>query len=97
MYLNRRSLPFPAGGGSSSEASDHPSAQMILTALSIGKPIDEFTIESPFSQYFVAMFSEVAMAFGIASLGTTRTRIAGAEIVDVSYPGFLDLLHARTS
>ncbi len=39
----------------------------------------------------------LAMAFAIAGLGTTRTRIAGAEIVNVSYPGFLDLLAARTA
>lgn len=39
----------------------------------------------------------LAMAFAIAGLGAPRTRIAGAAIVDVSYPGFLDLLAARTS
>lgn len=39
----------------------------------------------------------LAMAFAIAALGTDGTRIAGASIVDVSYPGFLDELAARTS
>ena len=39
----------------------------------------------------------LAMAFAIAGLGAPRTRIAGASIVDVSYPGFLELLAARTS
>lgn len=39
----------------------------------------------------------LAMAFAIAGLGTGGTRITGADIVDVSYPGFLDLLAARTS
>lgn len=39
----------------------------------------------------------LAMAFAIAALGTTGARIAGASVVDVSYPGFLDLLAARTS
>lgn len=39
----------------------------------------------------------LAMAFAIAGLGAPGTRIGGASIVDVSYPGFLDLLAARTS
>lgn len=39
----------------------------------------------------------LAMAFAIAALGAPGTRIDGASIVDVSYPGFLDLLAARTS
>jgi 3-phosphoshikimate 1-carboxyvinyltransferase len=39
----------------------------------------------------------LAMAFAIAALGAPRSRIAGASVVDVSYPGFLDLLAARTS
>ena len=39
----------------------------------------------------------LAMAFAIAGLGTPGTSITGASIVDVSYPGFLDLLAARTS
>lgn len=39
----------------------------------------------------------LAMAFAIAALGTTGARIEGASVVDVSYPGFLDLLAARTS
>jgi len=39
----------------------------------------------------------LAMAFAIAALGTPGTRITGADIVDVSYPGFLELLAARTS
>ena len=39
----------------------------------------------------------LAMAFAIAGLGTVGTHIAGAQVVDVSYPGFLDLLAARTS
>ena len=39
----------------------------------------------------------LAMAFAIAGLGSVRTRIAGAEVVNVSYPGFLDLLAARTT
>ena len=39
----------------------------------------------------------LAMAFAIAGLGAPGTRITGASIVDVSYPGFLDLLAARTS
>lgn len=39
----------------------------------------------------------LAMAFAIAGLGIAGTRIAGAHVVDVSYPGFLDLLAARTS
>ena len=39
----------------------------------------------------------LAMAFAIAGLGAPGTRIEGASIVDVSYPGFLDLLAARTS
>ena len=38
----------------------------------------------------------LAMAFAIAGLGARGTSIAGASIVDVSYPGFLDLLAART-
>ncbi|HUF24928.1 MAG TPA: 3-phosphoshikimate 1-carboxyvinyltransferase [Vicinamibacterales bacterium] len=39
----------------------------------------------------------LAMAFAIAALGAPGTRIDGASVVDVSYPGFLDLLAARTS
>lgn len=39
----------------------------------------------------------LAMAFAIAGLGSTGTRIAGADVVDVSYPGFLELLAARTA
>jgi 3-phosphoshikimate 1-carboxyvinyltransferase len=39
----------------------------------------------------------LAMAFAIAGLGSPRTHIAGASVVNVSYPGFLDLLAARTS
>ncbi len=39
----------------------------------------------------------LAMAFAIAALGTGRSHIEGASVVDVSYPGFLDLLAARTS
>lgn len=39
----------------------------------------------------------LAMAFAIAGLGAPGTRITGASVVDVSYPGFLDLLAARTS
>ena len=39
----------------------------------------------------------LAMAFAIAGLGTTGSHITGASIVDVSYPGFLDLLAAHTS
>ena len=39
----------------------------------------------------------LAMAFAIAALGTTGAHITGASVVDVSYPGFLDLLAARTS
>lgn len=39
----------------------------------------------------------LAMAFAIAGLGTAGTHITGAQVVDVSYPGFLELLAARTS
>jgi 3-phosphoshikimate 1-carboxyvinyltransferase len=39
----------------------------------------------------------LAMAFAIAALGAPGSRITGADVVDVSYPGFLDLLAARTS
>lgn len=39
----------------------------------------------------------LAMAFAIAALGQPRSRIAGAGVVDVSYPGFLALLAERTS
>ena len=39
----------------------------------------------------------LAMAFAIAGLGIAGTHIAGAQVVDVSYPGFLDLLAARTT
>jgi 4-hydroxy-tetrahydrodipicolinate reductase len=56
------------------DAADHPAGEMILTALSMGKPLDEVSIDSPFSQYFVAMFSEVATAFGLA-IGVTFDRL----------------------
>lgn len=39
----------------------------------------------------------LAMAFAIAALGTSGAHITGASVVDVSYPGFLDLLAARTA
>lgn len=39
----------------------------------------------------------LAMAFAIAGLGLPETHIAGAHVVDISYPGFLELLAARTS
>ncbi|MEX2273392.1 MAG: 3-phosphoshikimate 1-carboxyvinyltransferase [Vicinamibacterales bacterium] len=39
----------------------------------------------------------LAMAFAIAALGEPGSHIAGAGIVDVSYPGFLTLLAERTS
>ncbi|HEX6322137.1 MAG TPA: 3-phosphoshikimate 1-carboxyvinyltransferase [Vicinamibacterales bacterium] len=39
----------------------------------------------------------LAMAFAIAALGAPGTRIDGASAVDVSYPGFLELLAARTT
>ena len=39
----------------------------------------------------------LAMAFAIAALGAPRSRIAGAGVVDVSYPGFLTMLAERTS
>lgn len=39
----------------------------------------------------------LAMAFAIAALGEPASHIAGAGIVDVSYPGFLALLAERTS
>jgi hypothetical protein len=59
------------------DAAKHPAAQMILEALAIGKPIDSVTIESPFSQYFVGMFTEVATAFGNA-LGIKWDRLEPA-------------------
>jgi 3-phosphoshikimate 1-carboxyvinyltransferase len=39
----------------------------------------------------------LAMAFAIAALGAPASRIMGADVVDVSYPGFLTLLAERTS
>lgn len=48
------------------DASKHPAAQMILEALAIGKPLDTINEASPFFQYFKAMFTEVATAFGEA-------------------------------
>lgn len=39
----------------------------------------------------------LAMAFAIAALGAPSSVIAGASVVDVSYPGFLTLLAERTS
>jgi len=39
---------------------------MLAEALGIGKPPAEVTAESPYTQYFTAMFSEVATAFGHA-------------------------------
>jgi 3-phosphoshikimate 1-carboxyvinyltransferase len=39
----------------------------------------------------------LAMAFAIAALGAPSSVITGADVVDVSYPGFLTLLAERTS
>jgi hypothetical protein len=48
------------------DAARHPAVVMLVEALGIGKPLDQVTSESPFTQYFTAMFFEVATAFGHA-------------------------------
>jgi len=55
-------------------AARHPAAVMIAEALGIGKPLDQVTVESPFTQYFIGMFSEVATAFG-HGIGVTFDRL----------------------
>lgn len=48
------------------DARTHPAAQMMLEALSIGRPLDALSDRSPFFLYFKAMFTEVATALGEA-------------------------------
>jgi hypothetical protein len=59
------------------DAAKHPAAQMILEALAIGRPLDSVTLDSPFSRYFVGMFTEVATAFGNA-IGVSWDRLEPA-------------------
>ena len=44
------------------DAANHPAAVMILDALGIGKPLETVTKDSPYAQYFLTFFSEMATA-----------------------------------
>ena len=68
------------------DARTHPAVQMMSEALSIGKPLDAISEHSPFFQYFKAMFTEVATAFGEAIGIAWDTLTVDVEVAPATCP-----------